>query len=64
VENDNPVSQIVNSKQASHAMATDLGVEPIFVQTGDTIFYDPSYVITRDVSGDNLGIYFQKVYAK
>jgi peptide/nickel transport system substrate-binding protein len=51
-------------KQASHAMATDLGVEPVFVQSGDSIIYDPSYVITRDVANNSLGIYFQKVYAK
>jgi peptide/nickel transport system substrate-binding protein len=51
-------------KQASHAMATDLGVEPVFVQSGDSIIYDASYVITRDVANNSLGIYFQKVYAK
>jgi peptide/nickel transport system substrate-binding protein len=51
-------------KQASHVMATDLGIEPIFVQSGDSIIFDPSFVIQRDVASNTIGVYFQKVYAK
>ncbi len=51
-------------KQATHLMSTDLGVVPIFSESGDQIIYDPSFVIQRDIASANLGIYFQKVYAK
>jgi len=51
-------------KQATHLMSQSLAVEPIFSESGDQIIYDPSFVIQRDVASTNLGIYFQKVYAK
>jgi peptide/nickel transport system substrate-binding protein len=51
-------------KAASRSMSTDLGVEPIYTETGNQIIYDPSFVIQRDLSNTSLGVYFWKVYAK
>lgn len=51
-------------QQASKLMADDLGVVPIFSESGDQIIYDPSFVIQRDIANNSIGVYFQKVYAK
>ncbi|MDB5166218.1 MAG: hypothetical protein JWM37_290 [Candidatus Saccharibacteria bacterium] len=51
-------------KQASRTMAEDVAVVPLYVPNSDTIIYNPSYVIARDVENNTLGVYFQDVYAK
>lgn len=52
-------------EQANKAMADDVGVIPLFVQADkNSIIYNPSYVVQRDIENNDLGIYFWKVYAK
>ena len=52
-------------QQTMKLLSDDLGVIPVYVPQSAPITYDSSYEITRDVNtGNNLGIYWFKVYGK
>lgn len=52
-------------QQANQTMAEDAGVIPLYtLDDKNSIIYDPSYVVQRDIENNDLGIYFWKVYAK
>jgi ABC-type transport system substrate-binding protein len=57
--------RITYLQQANKAMADDIAAVPLFTQAdNNSIVYDPSYVVQRDIENNNLGVYFYKVYAK
>jgi ABC-type transport system substrate-binding protein len=51
-------------QQSMKLFTEDVGVVPVYTVKSGSLVYEPSYVITRDIEGINLGIYFQNVYAK